>query len=183
MLLMVFPSSSVLTAPQASVASPKADKPALNHMAKEKALPELVEEKFEKGSRRLACRGWRCGQWPLAWLCGRLVKVQVRRESDVDADAHPVLQLESLAGLYFCSMRYSNLGSGISCLRLGAELYPLQTELETGVCGRESTEAEARAAQAPPQLSMDFLIRPMPSLISSGSLANSQTFPPLRLAH
>lgn len=32
MLLMVFPSSSVLTAPQASDASPKADKPALNHM-------------------------------------------------------------------------------------------------------------------------------------------------------
>lgn len=44
MLLMVFPSSSVLTAPQASVASPKADKPALNHMVKEKALPEPEEE-------------------------------------------------------------------------------------------------------------------------------------------
>lgn len=36
MLLMVFPSSSVLTAPQASVASPKADKHALNHMVEER---------------------------------------------------------------------------------------------------------------------------------------------------
>lgn len=141
---MVFPSSSVLTAPQASVASPKADKPALNHMVKEKALPELVEEDFEKESRGLACRGWRCGQWPLAWwLCGRLVKVQVRRESDVGALARPLLQLESLAGLFFCSMRYSNLGSGISCLPFGAaphgcpvpswsEAMPPAAELETG---------------------------------------------------
>lgn len=47
------------------------------------------------------------------WSAG---KVQVRRESDVGALAPPMLQLESLAGLFFCRHALSNLGSGNSCL-------------------------------------------------------------------
>lgn len=128
MLLIVFPSSSVLTAPQASDASPKADKPALNHMVNKRHCQNWRKRNPREESRRLACRRRRCGQWPLAWwLCvvGWL-KVQVRRESDVGALSRPMLQLESLAGLFFCSMGYSNLGSGISCLPFGAAPHGVQ---------------------------------------------------------
>lgn len=111
----------------------------------------MVEEK-SKGRKQTigfvgegdAGSGRSLGGDVVGWL-----KVQVRRESDVGALSRPMLQLESLAGLFFCSMRYSNLGSGISCLLFGAaphgcpvaqvsQSYAPAAELETGgVCGRE----------------------------------------------
>lgn len=57
MLLMVFPSSSVLTAPQASDASPKADKPALNHMVNKRHCQNWWKRKLEARKQRVGLFG------------------------------------------------------------------------------------------------------------------------------
>lgn len=73
-----------------------------------------------------------------------------------------MLQLESLAGLFFCSMRYSNLGSGISCLPFGAapqrcpvaqaarlepELCPCSTTGDQGVLPRLNRSRNSHRAK------------------------------------
>lgn len=74
MLLMVFPSSSVLTAPQASVASPKADKHALNHMVELKGTAKVVGSETERREQRIGQSGNETRAVAAWWLCGRLLK-------------------------------------------------------------------------------------------------------------
>lgn len=57
MLLMVFPSSSVLTAPQASDARPKADKPALNHMVNKRHCQDWWKRKLDGRKQRVGLFG------------------------------------------------------------------------------------------------------------------------------
>lgn len=56
-LLMVFPSSSVLTAPQASDASPNADKPALNHIVNKRHCQNCRKRKVEVTEKRIGSFG------------------------------------------------------------------------------------------------------------------------------